>query len=239
MGDVKSIVGVLVGSALLVGGLLYVMGMDRSAPELLLSEDGSPITMDAPLAPEVLEAALEDKAEMATTNDMNPVAVFTTNLGVFEIELFADQMPITTGNFITLAEEGYYNGIKFHRIIDGFMIQGGDPNTKTDNTASYGQGGPGFTIQDEFVAGDNLSNVRGSISMANTGQPNSGGSQFFINTVDNLALDFDKQPFSSKHPVFGKIVKGMDVIDTISSVETGPRDLPVEAVVIESLTIRK
>jgi len=239
MGDVKSIVGVLVGSALLVGGLLYVMGMDRSAPELLLSEDGSPITMDAPLAPEVLEAALEDKAEMATTNDMNPVAVFTTNLGVFEIELFADQMPITTGNFITLAEEGYYNGIKFHRIIDGFMIQGGDPNTKTDNTASYGQGGPGFTIQDEFVAGDNLSNVRGSISMANTGQPNSGGSQFFINTVDNLALDFDKQPFSSKHPVFGKIVKGMDVIDAISSVETGPRDLPVEAVVIESLTIRK
>lgn len=239
MGDVKSIVGVLVGSALLVGGLLYVMGMDRSAPELLLSEDGSPITMDAPLAPEVLEAALEDKAEMATTNDMNPVAVFTTNLGVFEIELFADQMPITTGNFITLAEDGYYDGIKFHRIIDGFMIQGGDPNTKTDNTASYGQGGPGFTIQDEFVAGDNLSNVRGTISMANTGQPNSGGSQFFINTVDNLALDFDKQPFSSKHPVFGKIVKGMDVIDTISSVETGPRDLPVEAVVIESLTIRK
>ena len=239
MGDIKPIIGVLLGSLLLVVGLLYVMGVDRSVPELSVGDDGAPLDFEAPLSPEVLEEVLEEQATMAQTNDMNPVAVFTTNLGVFEIELFAEQMPITTGNFITLAEEGYYDGIKFHRIIDGFMIQGGDPNTKTDNTASYGQGGPGFTIQDEFVAGDNLSNVRGTISMANTGQPNSGGSQFFINTVDNLALDFDKQPLSSKHPVFGKFVNGMDVIDTISTVETGPRDLPLEPVVIESLTIRQ
>lgn len=238
MGDVKQIALVLIGSALLVVGLLFIINWDRPTPELLLSEDGSPIEMDGPLAPEALEESLEDKAKMAIVNDMNPVAVFTTNMGVFEIELFADQMPITTGNFITLAEDGYYDGIKFHRIIDGFMIQGGDPNTKTENTASYGTGGPGYTIQDEFVVGENLSNVRGTISMANTGQPNSGGSQFFINTVDNLALDFDKQPLTSKHPVFGKIVNGMDVVDAISSVETGPRDLPVEPVVIESVVIR-
>lgn len=234
MANIKQIVAVLVGCALLVAGLLYVSNMKTASPELLLSEDGTPLDFEAPLAPDVLE----DKADMAPVNTMNPVAVFNTNKGTFEMELFADQMPITTGNFITLAEDGYYDGIKFHRIIDGFMIQGGDPNTKTENTASYGTGGPGFTIQDEFVAGENLSNVRGTISMANTGQPNSGGSQFFINTVDNLALDFDKQPFSSKHPVFGKVVKGMEVVDTISSVETGPRDLPLEPVVIESLTIK-
>jgi peptidylprolyl isomerase len=168
---------------------------------------------------------------------MNPKAVFTTNKGTFELELFESQMPITVGNFAKLAEEGFYNGTKFHRIIDGFMIQGGDPNSKTDNVATYGQGGPGYTVQDEFVAGENLSNVRGTISMANTGQPNSGGSQFFINTVDNLGLDFDKEPASSRHPVFGKVIAGMDVVDAISQVETGARDLPVEPVVIEKLTI--
>jgi peptidylprolyl isomerase len=168
---------------------------------------------------------------------MNPKAVFKTNKGTFEMELFEDQMPITVGNFVKLAEEGYYDGTKFHRVIDGFMIQGGDVNSKGDNTASYGTGGPGYTIQDEFVAAPNLSNVRGTISMANTGQPNSGGSQFFINTVDNLGLDFDKEPLSSKHPVFGHVISGMDVVDSISSVETGARDLPVEPVVIESLTI--
>jgi len=238
MGDIKQILAVIVGSALLVVGLLYIMNRDTPGQELILEDDGTPIDIEAPYAPEILEETLQETAEMAITNNMNPVAVFTTNMGVFEIELFATEMPITTGNFIKLAEEGYYDGIKFHRIIDGFMIQGGDPNTKTANTATYGTGGPGYTIQDEFVAGDHLSNVRGTISMANTGQPNSGGSQFFINTVDNLALDFDKQPLTSKHPVFGKIVAGMDVVDAISSVETGPRDLPVNDVVIESLTIR-
>ena len=234
LGDVKQIVGVLVLCALLVGALVYITNRESSEPELVVSEDGTPVSMEAPLAPELLE----ENAEMAATNDMNPIAVFTTNQGTFEIELFADQMPITTGNFITLAEDGFYDGTKFHRIIEGFMIQGGDPNSKTDNAASYGTGSPGYTIQDEFVAGENLSNVRGTISMANTGQPNSGGSQFFINTVYNLALDFDKQPLSSKHPVFGKIVDGMDIVDTIATVETGPRDVPVEPVVIESVTIR-
>lgn len=239
MGDIKSIAGVIIGSAILVFGLLYIMGMDRSTPELILSEEGTPIEADTPLAPEVLDEALKDKADMALTNDMNPIAIFTTNKGVIEIELFADQMPITTGNFIKLAEDGFYDGTKFHRVLDGFMIQGGDPNTKTDNTATYGQGGPGYTVQDEFVKADNLSNVRGTISMANTGQPNSGGSQFFINTVDNLGLDFDNdlQPMS-KHPVFGKVTAGMDVVDAISSVAVQPGGLPIEPVVIESLTIR-
>lgn len=234
MANVKQIVLVILGSALLVVGLMYITNRTSSTTQLLLSEDGEVLEAQAPLTAEVLE----ENKQLAITNTMNPVAVFTTSKGVFELELYADQMPITTANFMKLAEEGYYDGIKFHRIIDGFMIQGGDPNTKTDNTASYGQGGPGFNIQDEFVEGELLTNVRGTISMANTGQPNSGGSQFFINTADNTNLDFNQQPFSSKHPVFGRITTGMDIIDVISSVETGPGDLPVDPVVIESLTIR-
>lgn len=189
--------------------------------------------LDGPLSPEALETN-----NPGVTSDMNRLAVFTTNKGVISLELFEDKMPITTGNFVKLAEEGYYNGTKFHRVIDGFMIQGGDSNTKTENVASYGQGGPGYTIADEFVADPLLSNVRGTIAMANTGQPNSGGSQFFINTVDNLGLDFDKDPASSRHPVFGRVVDGMDVVDLISKVEVNQRDLPLEPVVIEKVEIK-
>ncbi|MBX2866894.1 peptidylprolyl isomerase [Candidatus Kaiserbacteria bacterium] len=169
---------------------------------------------------------------------MNRTAIITTNKGIITLELFEEQMPITTANFVKLAEEGFYNDTKFHRVIDGFMIQGGDPNSKGDDALSYGTGGPGYTIQDEFVEGESLSNTRGTIAMANTGQPNSGGSQFFINTVDNTALDFNKEPFTSRHPVFGRIVSGLDVVDAISKVQTGVRDVPVEPVVITSIVIQ-
>jgi len=163
-------------------------------------------------------------------------ATFHTNKGVITLELFGDKMPITTNNFIKLAQSGFYDGVKFHRVIEGFMIQGGDPNTK-DNTLKdqWGTGGPGYTIKDEFVEG--LSNVRGTIAMANIGQPDSGGSQWFINLSDNTNLDFDKPPFTSKHPVFGKVVEGMDVVDAIAKVETEGPDRPVEDVVIEKITL--
>ena len=205
-----------------------------AAPELLLSDEGVPEIFDAPLTADILE----ENEELVITNTMNPVAVFTTNKGVIEMELFTDQMPITTGNFIKLAEEGYYDSTKFHRVIKGFMIQGGDSNSKGDDVRIYGQGGPGYTIQDEFVEGELLTNTRGTISMANTGQPNSGGSQFFINTVDNLALDFDKQPLTSKHPVFGRVVVGMEVVDAISAIEVGSGDLPTDPIIVESVVIR-
>ena len=124
-------------------------------------------------------------------------------------------MPITTGNFLSLVEKGFYDGVIFHRIIDGFMIQGGDPE-------GTGMGGPGYTIEDEFT--DNNRNDRGTIAMANAG-PNTGGSQFFINLVDNNFLD-------DKHPAFGKVIEGMDVVDKISKVETDSNDRPLEEVVI-------
>ena len=171
------------------------------------------------------------------TNNMNPHAIINTNLGVVRLELFADQMPITVGNFISLAETGFYNETKFHRVIPNFMIQGGDPNSKGDNEAIYGIGGPESNIQDEFVEGELLTNTRGTIAMANTGQPNSGGSQWFINLVDNTGLDFDKPPLTSKHPVFGRVVEGMDIVDTIGNVETKPGDIPLEPVIIESILI--
>lgn len=190
---------------------------------------------DGPLSTEELDKVNYDE-DVTIENTMNPKAVFTTNYGVIEIELYEDLMPITAGNFAKLAEEGFYNGTKFHRVIDGFMVQGGDPNSKTDDVASYGTGGPNYAIPDEHIAHELLSNVRGTISMANSG-PNSGGSQFFINTVNNVNLDFDKQPLTSKHPVFGRVSAGMDVIDTISKVETGQRDVPLEPVVVEKVEI--
>ncbi|MFH1405980.1 MAG: peptidylprolyl isomerase [Nanoarchaeota archaeon] len=167
---------------------------------------------------------------------MNKTAILETNLGTITIELFEDQMPITTKNFIDLAEKGFYDGTKFHRVIQNFMIQGGDPLSKDDSQKNlWGTGSPGYKIEDEFVEG--LSNVRGTIAMANSG-PNSGGSQFFINVVDNTYLDFDKQPFSSKHPVFGKVVEGMDIVDQIASLKTNGPNHPVEDVVVEKVRIK-
>ncbi len=190
--------------------------------------------LPAPLAADELKAYDEDM-----TNNSNPVAVFSTNKGVIEIELFDNKMPITSGNFMKLANEGFYNGTKFHRVIEGFMVQGGDPNSKTDDVMTYGSGGPGYTITDEFVAGAELTNVRGTIAMANTGQPNSGGSQFFINLVDNTGLDFDKPPMQSSHPVFGRVVKGMEIIDSIAKAATNAGDIPVDPIIIEKVDIRE
>lgn len=176
----------------------------------------------------------------AATNVMettpNTHVVFKTTKGDIELELFTDRMPVTTGNFLKLAREGFYNGTKFHRVIEGFMIQGGDPNSEGADASQYGTGGPGYTIEDEFVEG--LSNVRGTISMANTGQPNSGGSQFFINLADNTFLDFDKQPLTSRHPVFGRVVGGMEIVDAIAQVPTSERDVPLEPVVITEVVVQ-
>jgi peptidylprolyl isomerase len=231
MASIKQIIFVLGASILLVALIGFWVNKNSQPPELLLKEDQK---LGGPLSPEELKVN-----NPGVTNPMNRIAEFKTNMGTIEIELFEDKMPITTGNFVKLAEEKFYDGTKFHRVIDGFMIQGGDPNTKGTDSASYGTGGPGYTIQDEFVADPLLTNVRGTIAMANTGQPNSGGSQFFINTVDNTGLDWDKPPHTSKHPVFGRVIKGMDVVDSISNTQTGERDLPVKPVIIESVTIKQ
>lgn len=230
-----SIIGLLVLCAALVAGISIWLGADESssATTLITDTQSEQFELEAPLTPEVLP-----EYDVDISNRMNPIAVLETNKGLIEIELYDDAMPITAGNFMKLINEGFYDGIKFHRVIDGFMIQGGDPNTKTDEVLTYGRGGPGYAIPDEHIAGEKLSNLRGTISMANSG-PNSGGSQFFINLVDNTNLDFDKQPLQSKHPVFGKVTVGMDVVDAIAAVETGPTNLPLEDIVIERATVRE
>ncbi len=146
--------------------------------------------------------------------------ILHTNVGDIRLDMYSD-MPVTAGNFVKLAKEGFYDGVIFHRVIEGFMIQGGDPT-------GTGMGGPGYNIQDEFVKGH--SNVRGTISMANTGHPNTGGSQFFINTADNKYLDWDDMRTPSKHPVFGECAdkESYEVVLKIERSETDYQDRPVE-----------
>jgi peptidylprolyl isomerase len=154
-------------------------------------------------------------------NNMTKVKL-ETNHGDMIIELYLDKMPVTAGNFKKLVEEGFYDGVIFHRIIDGFMLQGGDPT-------GTGTGGPGYNIKDEFTNTALDENNRGTLSMANAG-PNTGGSQFFINLVNNNFLD-------GKHPVFGKVVEGLDVMDAIAKVQTNGQDKPLQDVVINKASI--
>lgn len=152
---------------------------------------------------------------------MNRIAKFETTMGDFEIELAEDKAPKTTKNFIDLAEKGFYDGLIFHRVIEGFMIQGGCPN-------GTGTGGPGYHIEDEFHK-DLRHSGPGVLSMANAG-PNTGGSQFFIT--------LDKTPWlDGHHAVFGHVVKGMDVVKKIGSTPTDMRDRPIEPVVMKKVTI--
>jgi len=167
----------------------------------------------------------------------NPTATFETSKGNFTVELYTDKMPITAGNFLSLARSGFYDGLHFHRVIRGFMIQFGCPHSKDPSSPRAGTGGPPHgTIKDEHPADFKASNEPGTLSMANTGQPNSGGSQFFINTVHNSFLDWFS-PGASKHPVFGRVTSGMEVVTAIETVRTGPGDRPVEPVQVIRITV--
>jgi cyclophilin family peptidyl-prolyl cis-trans isomerase len=151
-------------------------------------------------------------------------AHFDTSLGNFTIELFEQQAPKTVANFAKLAGENFYDGVIFHRVIDGFMIQGGDPT-------GTGRGGPGYTFADEFHA-QLKHNSEGILSMANAG-PNTNGSQFFITLAPTPHLD-------GKHTVFGKVSEGMDVVRKIGKTKTSkPGDRPVVDVVMKKVTIEK
>lgn len=148
---------------------------------------------------------------------------FTTNKGVFVAEMFEDKAPLTTKNFIELTEKGFYDGVIFHRVIEDFMIQGGDPT-------GTGMGGPGYKIKDEF--GEGLKHDdEGILSMANAG-PNTGGSQFFITLAPTPWLD-------GHHAIFGRIVEGMEVVRLIGVVPTDFRDRPKDPVIMEKVEVLK
>jgi len=152
----------------------------------------------------------------------NKKAIFETNKGNFKIELYADKAPVTVGNFTKLVDQGFYNGLIFHRVIPNFMVQCGCPH-------GTGRGGPGWTIKDEFHP-DLKHDTKGILSMANAG-PNTGGSQFFITVAETPWLD-------KHHAIFGKVIEGMDVVENISKVPTGRNDKPMQDVVINKITLQ-
>ncbi len=169
----------------------------------------------------------------------NPTATFETSLGTFTAEIYVEQMPVTAANFIKLAKDGFYDGLHFHRVISDFMIQFGCPHSKDPSSPRAGTGDSKFgRIQDEHPAPHKISNQPGTLSMANTGQPNSGGCQFFINTVDNSRLDWFS-PGPSKHPVFGKVTAGLDVVAKIEKTPTGAGDRPKTPVKMVKVTVNE
>ena len=155
------------------------------------------------------------------TEGTNRHAVFDTSMGTFKVELFEQRAPITTKNFIDLVEKKFYDGLIFHRVIEGFMLQGGDPE-------GTGRGGPGYEIKDEFHP-DLTHEGPGILSMANRG-PNTGGSQFFITVAATPHLD-------GKHAIFGKVSENLDLVMQISKVETGANDKPLTDVVVNKITL--
>lgn len=170
-----------------------------------------------------------------TNTGPNPVAVIETTMGTIEAEIFANEIPELSKNFMELAKQGKYDNVPFHRVIANFMIQTGDFTNK-NGTGGHSYKGPGVDLPGEFDD-EVSSNVRGTLSMANRG-PNTNGSQFFINLVDNTFLNHDEEPLTSQHPVFGKVIKGMEVVDAIGNVQT-MNDAPVEEVLMTKVTIRE
>ena len=164
-----------------------------------------------------------------TTTDAsdNEFAVIETRLGDIELELQNDIAPGHVKNFKDLAGKGFYDGTTFHRVIPGFMIQGGDPNTKSDDRSTHGMGGPGYTIKAEFSS---TPHTRGVLSMARSQDPDSAGSQFFVVVKDSSFLD-------NQYTVFGRVTKGMEVVDKIVSVPRDSKDNPDEKVEMKSVKI--
>lgn len=178
------------------------------------------------------QAPIQGTMPPATNNETKKEnsmkATLKTNQGDITIDFLETDAPNTVANFVKLAKEGFYDGTKFHRVIEGFMIQGGDPLTKDDSMqARWGTGGPGYQFADE-IHSNNHNNI-GTISMANAG-PNTNGSQFFINVANNNFLD-------TKHTVFGTVSAGMDVVKKIEATQTGAQDRPVSPMIIESVVL--
>ena len=160
--------------------------------------------------------------------EANPLVTLVTNMGDIQIELYEDDAPNTVANFVNLAEKGYYDNTKFHRVIKNFMIQGGDPESKTES-GRWGTGGPGYRIADEFSKRKHEG--KGVLSMANAG-PNTNGSQFFVTVAAAPWLD-------KKHSIFGEVIEGYDVVDKISKVARNSQDRPNKDVQVHSVKIER
>ena len=157
-------------------------------------------------------------------------AIIKTNLGDIKIKFYSEASPLTVNNFLNLAKDGFYDNTRFHRVINDFMIQGGDPNSKDLSKKNlWGTGDPGYKFADEF---NNEKLIRGSLAMANSG-PNTNGSQFFIVTAEATPW------LDGKHTNFGEIIAGMDIVEKIEAIKTDVRDCPLEDIIIENIELLK
>jgi len=169
----------------------------------------------------------EEQTLKRTPGTSDEVAVITTRFGKIVLEFFPDAAPNHVANFIKLATEGFYNGISFHRVIPGFVVQGGCPYTKDDDRRNDGLGGPGYNVNAEF---NQKKHLRGTLAMARSQDPNSAGSQFYICLAPQPALD-------GQYTVFGQVLSGMEVVDQITTVPRDERDNPLDPIVMESVKI--
>ena len=161
--------------------------------------------------------------------DGDPIAILTTNRGRIVVKFFPEKAPNHVKNFLKLAKTHFYDGTKFHRVIPGFMIQGGDPNTKTDDTSTWGQGGPGYNINAEF---NDILHTPGILSMARTGDPNGAGSQFFVMVAKYPSLD-------NQYSVFGQVIEGLDVADKIVASPRDENDRPLKPQILQKVEVTK
>lgn len=229
----KIVFGIVVAILVVVGAVWYFTSGGNAQPSSTASSTASTVGLVPTSTPTTITASSTTSTQAATTINLANVmqATLHTSMGDITIKFYPDQAPKTVANFIKLASSGFYDGTKFHRVIQGFMDQGGDPLTKNDaDAAQWGTGGPGYTIPDEF--GTTYTNTAGSVAMANTGQPNSGGSQFFINAIDNHFLD-------GKYSVFGHVIAGMDVVTAINNTPVNASDQPLTPVVLNSITLEQ
>jgi cyclophilin family peptidyl-prolyl cis-trans isomerase len=226
----KQITIILLGAAVVAAITFAVMSSQKNQKETPKTEINNNQEMKESASVEANDADNTSSAAPALDSEYQKImnATMKTSLGEIKIELYGDKTPITAGNFAKLAEAGFYDGVKFHRVISGFMIQGGDPLTKDDaRKESWGTGGPGYKFNDEPFEGEYS---RGTIAMANSG-PNTNGSQFFIMHQD--------YPLPPQYVIFGKVLEGMETVDAIAALETDASDRPLVPPVIESIIVNR
>ena len=213
------------------GAETYTVDTSTEKEEVPVVEEVVTENVEEALPVEVPETKSAEEISEATTKETkteNTMITLNTNYGDIVIELYREDAPKTVANFLKLAKEGFYSGTKFHRVIRGFMIQGGDPNSKDDDWSNDGQGGPGYSFEDEF---NDHKLVRGSLAMANSG-PNTNGSQFFIVTGASTPW------LDGKHTNFGQVIRGMDdVVRKIEAVRVNENDHPMADVVVRGVVI--
>jgi cyclophilin family peptidyl-prolyl cis-trans isomerase len=228
--DIIFIGGLIIAIVVVIGVIITVVRQPDQSSNLVTNNQNTTMPI---LKTDTQPSNKTNNSNNHMSEDQNPItaeqATINTNMGDITIKFYASDSPKTVANFVKLAREGFYNGIKFHRIIKDFMIQAGDPLTKDDSQKSrWGTGGPGYKFEDEF---NSHPLVKGSLAMANAG-PNTNGSQFFIVTAESTPW------LDGKHTNFGEVISGIDIVEAMNNVDTEGPDRPVNDVVITSIEVK-